>query len=67
MVSFLTVLGVLGLSGGLAGYFVFPMGMEFGVKSMINLGENGLVYPKYMNPPFKSTASYYIYEIKNPR
>lgn len=66
MVSLLNLFGVLGITGGLLGYFGFPMGLKMGVNSLLNLSENGMVYPLYMKPPFPSNASYYLYEVVNP-
>lgn len=67
MVSILTIVGTLALVGSSIGYFTFPAAVKMGVDSMINLAENGMVYPGYMNPPIPSQATYHIYAIKNPR
>lgn len=67
MVSFLAIFGVLGLVGGSINYFVYPTTLKMGLDAMINLSENGMVYPAYMNPPFPLNSTYYIYEVLNPR
>lgn len=67
MVSFLTIAGTMALMSGSIGYLIFPMALTFGVKQAINLAENGLVYPLYMNPPFATRSSFHLYAIRNPR
>lgn len=67
MVSAMMLLGLVGLVGGGINYFTFPLGLKMGLRSFINLGKNGMVYPVYMNPPFHSNSTYYLYEITNPR
>lgn len=67
MVNWLTIMGALSLVGGGIGYFAFPAGLKFGIKSTINLKEGGMVYPTFMDPPFAATSTYYFYEIKNPK
>lgn len=60
-------MGALALVGSSIGYFILPSAVKFGVGSMINLAENGMVFPAYMAPPVPSQAVYYIYTIKNPK
>lgn len=67
MVSALSIVGFVGVFGALIGYFTFPMAIKFGITYFVNLSQNGMVYPLYMNPPFPSIAAYYLYEITNPR
>lgn len=67
MVSGVAILGSLVLAGGSVGYFTFPAMMSMIIGSLINLSENGMVYPLYMNPPFPATSSFRLYEIANPR
>lgn len=62
-----TLMGAMAIAGGGLTYVTFPMGLEFGIKSQINLKESGMVYPTYVNPPFATESSYRIYEVKNPR
>lgn len=67
MVNVVTILGVLGLVGGGLNYFIYPTTLKMGLDAFINLKEGGMVYPAYMEPPFPSNSSYFIYEITNPR
>lgn len=67
MVSFLTILGALALAGGSVGYFMFPLGLNMGIKSFINLKENGMVYPIFMKPPFGGRSEFRLFAIRNPR
>lgn len=67
MASLLTVLGVIATLAGPIGYLSFPAGVELGIKSFINLKEDGMVFPAYSNPPIGSLASFYVFEVKNPR
>lgn len=67
MVSVISVLAALAVAGSGAGYFITPWAVKTGIGFFVNLKESGMVFPAYMNPPFASTAIYYIYEIKNPK
>lgn len=67
MISLVTLFGSLALAGGGVGYFIFPMGLSTGIKSLINLKEGGMVYPVYMEPPFTTTTEFRLYAITNPR
>lgn len=67
MVSLITIVGALALVGGGASYYGLPKGLEMVIPSIINLKENGMVYPIFMNPPFPSIAQYYVYELMNPK
>lgn len=67
MVSAVTILGMLGLTGGLIGYFAYPIGVKMGIDYVINLDQGGMVYPLYMNPTFATLAKYHLYEVLNPR
>lgn len=67
MVPLMTLMGAFALIGGGIGYLAFPAGLELGIKSFINLKEDGFVFPSYAKPPVPSISSYYIYEIKNPK
>lgn len=61
------ILGSLAAAGGGIGYFAFPLGLNIGVKSMINLKENGMIYPLYMNPPFGTKSEFRLFSIQNPK
>lgn len=67
MASMITMMSALAVAGGGLMYFTFPVGLRVGIGMFLNLKEGGMVYPKYINPPFGTTANYHIYEIKNPR
>lgn len=67
MVSLVNVFGVIGITGDLLGYFGFPVGLKMGIESMLNLDRNGMIYPVYMKPPFPTNATYYLYEVLNPK
>jgi len=67
MVSLVSVVGLWAFSGGLLGYFFYPLGVRLGVKWVMNLAENGMVYPAYMKPPFPSESRFYLFAIENPR
>lgn len=67
MVSVLMILGSMALVGGGVSYFGFPMGVMMAIKMMINLKENGMVFPLYMDPPVGTLSKYSLFAIKNPR
>lgn len=67
MVSGVAILGSLILAGGSVGYFTFPTMISMVIGSLINLSENGMVYPIYMNPAFSAKSIIRLYEIANPR
>ena len=67
MVSLVTIVGALALAGGGISYFVYPLGLEMGIKIFLNLGEGSLLYSNYMNPPFGSRTMFKLYVIRNPR
>lgn len=67
MVAMLALLGAMMAVGCGTGYFITPKAIEFLVPKLINLAENGMVYPIYMAPPFPMKSRYYLYEIKNKR
>lgn len=66
-VGFVSILAALAVVGGGVSYFTFPVGLKAGLEQAINLKENGMVYPLYMNPPFGSTTLFKIFSIKNPK
>lgn len=66
MVAILTAFLALTAIGGGVGYFVFPVGLKMGIKQAINLKENGMVYPVYVKPPFKSRSEFHLFAITNP-
>lgn len=67
MVNLVTLVGTLAFVGGGLGYLLFPMGIKLGIGYFLNLSEDGLVYPTYMNPPFKPASRFWIYAVKNPK
>jgi len=67
MVAVITILSSLSLVGGAIGYFAFPTIVASAVKSLINLSENGMVYPLYMDPPFATQSRFYLFDVTNPR
>lgn len=67
MLDLLAILGALTAAGAGVGTFIYPVGLKFGLESMINLKQSGFVYPLYMSPPVRLKSSYYIYEVQNPR
>jgi hypothetical protein len=68
MVVLLTIIGTFALVGGSLGYVGLPYVLSTSIKSMINLAENGMLFPKYINS--KGTqgmvTSYYLFAITNP-
>lgn len=65
MVSWFTLVAALTAGGGLLATFALPSGLEFMLPNFLNLKQSGVVYPMFVNPPFKLRSSYYLFEIKN--
>lgn len=67
MIGLMSMVAILATTGGTISFFAFPTFLEMGIKSVTNLKQSGFIYPLYMNPPFPSISSYYLFEITNPR
>lgn len=64
---FVTLAGYLMLAGSVGWYLTMPTILRFSVRSLINLKEDGLVFPQYKTPPYHSDVAFYFYHVKNPR
>lgn len=67
MINLLTLLGTLAIAGNGIGYFTVPGAVRLGIGQLLNLKENGMVFPQYVKPPFAGKSEFYIYAIKNPK
>jgi hypothetical protein len=67
MFSVTGVLGAVLALAGSAGFFFFPAGLSAGIKSALNLAEDGPLFAQYMNPPLGPVSTFYLCAIANPK
>lgn len=67
MISLLNIAAIFSVLSSSYSYFTFPDMLETGLKSNLNLAENGIMYKEYMNPKVKTRSAFYMYEVTNPK
>lgn len=65
MVSALALIGALMTVGSGVGYYVIPGSFKMMLPKVLNLAEDGMLFPVYKEPPFALSSRYYLYEVKN--
>lgn len=65
MVATLTLLGAMMAAGSAIGFYTVPISVGSMLPKFLNLAEDGMVFPKYKDPPFFFSSKYYIFEVKN--